>query len=180
MTILSDIQMLLDEKGLPSSLKQVTKDVLEEHLLVALKIAGHDQEELLEIKAYPQNLEGAFKKEELLDSYYVLQFQFIVPASFSASTFTQLSSSLHFFNRLIHCPGFELDELNERILYRYVWFIKKTGIDSFLLMQVIGNIHLCYTMFTPYIKEIAEGKFTLEDILGKVLELRNQLPPQSN
>jgi hypothetical protein len=179
MAILADIQKLLMEKGLPSSLRQVTEDAPEEHLLVALKTAGQDQEELLEIKTYPQNFENAFKKEELLDTYYILQFQFIVPASFSPETFSQLSSSLHFFNRLIHCPGFELDELNNRIVYRYVWFIKKTGIDSFLLMQVIGNIHLCYTMFTPYIKEIAEGKFTLEDILGKVLELRNQFPPQS-
>ncbi len=179
MAILTDIQKLLDESGLPSSLKRVTKDALDEHLLVALKVAGQDQEELLEIKAYPQNFEEFLKKEKLQDSYHVIQFQFIVPASFSTSTFSQVSSALHFFNRLIHCPGFELDELNDRIVYRHVWFVKKSGIDAFLLMQLIGNIHLCYTMFTPYIKEIAEGKFTLEDILEKVLELRNQLPPQS-
>ena len=141
-----------------------------ERLLVAL---GNDnsQDDTLEITAHPQSFEGAFTKKDLPDSYYLLQFQYVLPLEVSPDTFNQISNCLHFFNRLIHCPGYELDELSDQVIYRYVWFIKKSGIDPFLLMQVIGNIQLCFNMFRPYIKEIAEGKYTLEDILKKVIHL---------
>lgn len=161
MTIQTTIQSLLEEKGY---LPTFEKD--EDRLLVPLKGPG-TREDLLEIKVFPQTLEG--------DIYFLLQFQLVVPVDVLPETVPQVSSSLHFFNRLIHCPGFEFDELSNQVFYRYAWFMKKTGIDAILLQQVISNLHLCFSMFSPYIQEIAAGKYTLEDILEKVIALKKTI-----
>lgn len=178
MNILPYIQKILDEQDQPCTLMEPSPDFPYERLLV---VCGNDKEgkaDILEITAHPQFFEGAFTKENHVDSYYLLQFQFVLPIEVSAENFNQISSSLHFFNRLLHCPGFEVDEISDQILYRYVWFIKKKGIDSFLLMQVLGNIQLCFKMFGPYIKDIAEGKYQLEDILQQVVNLTKQQSEQ--
>ncbi len=171
MKILSYVQELLDEKEQPSTLMETSEDFPYERLLVACGSSSDGQEEILEITAHPQHFEGVFTQEKLSDAYYLLQFQFGVPIEIPPENVNQVSNTLHFFNRLLHCPGFELDEISDKVIYRYVWFIKKKGIDAFLLMQVIGNLQLCFKMFSPYIKEIAQGKYKLEDILKKVLDL---------
>jgi hypothetical protein len=180
MSILTYIQELLDENDLPNALLEASDDVPYERLVVALESPDPQQEHLLEIMAYPQFIEGAFTKEKLPDSYYLIQFQCILSIKVSPETFNQVASCLHFFNRLMHCPGFELDELNDQILYRYVWFIKNTGIDAFLLKQVVGNIQLCFNLFNPYIREIAEGKYTLEDILEQVIRLAERISTKNS
>lgn len=174
MTILSYIQKILEESGQSSILKKASEDIPNDRLLLVLSSPEKSQEHVLEITAHPQAFEGKFTKENSADSYHLLQFQFVLPVDVTPATFNQVSSCLHFFNRLLHCPGFELDELSDQIVYRHAWFIKKKGIDAFLLMQVIGNLQLCFNMFSPYIKEIAEGKYTLEDILEKVAALTPQ------
>ena len=154
---------------------EASSDVPQDRLLVVLGSPEKGKEDILEITAHPQAFEGDLSTEGQGGSYHLIQFQFVLPLEINPSTFNQVSSALHFFNRLLHCPGFELDELSDQIVYRYVWFIKKEGIDPFLLMQVIGNLDLCYHMFTPYIKEIAEGKYTLEDILKQVVALTKKV-----
>ena len=114
---------------------------------------------------------GPFIITHQADTYYLLQFQFVMPLEVPAENFNQVSSSLHFFNRLLHCPGFELDEVSDRVIYRYAWFIKQSAIDLDLIKIVLENIQLCFKMFNPYVKEIAAGKYALEDILKQVIEL---------
>jgi len=174
MTILNYINDLLEQNDLACILNEPSDDVPYEHLIVALKTPEMEKEDLLEISTHPQTFEGISTGGDPSDSYHLINFQFVLPTQMTPATFNQVSSCLHFFNRLLHCPGFELDELSDQVIYRYTWFVKKKGIDSFLLMQVIGNLHLCYQMFGRYIQEIAEGQYTLEDILEKVTALSNR------
>lgn len=173
-TILAHIQSFLDEKDQASTLMEPSSEVPHERLLVACENENDQTADIMEITAHPQFFEGAFTKQNISDAYYLLQFQFIVPIEIPPENFNQVSSSLHFFNCLLHCPGFTLDELSDRVIYRYVWFIKRKGLDAFLLMQVLGNMQFCFKMFSPYIKEIAQGKYKLEQILEKVVKLAKQ------
>jgi hypothetical protein len=169
---LKDIQKLLDEKDQPSTFLKASDEAPYDRLLVAFGAASPDEkDDVIEISAQSQFFEGSLTNDKATDSYHLIQFQYVLPLDLSPSTFNQVSSALHFFNRLLHCPGFELDELDNQVLFRYVWFVGKAGLDSLVLMQVLGNIQLCYKMFRPYVKEIAEGKYTLEDILEKVVQL---------
>lgn len=165
------LQDLLKENDKPSVLQNAEGEVLNDRLLVVLGNTGEGEEDVLEITEYLQPVQVASTQ----DAFHIIQFQYVLPVEVTPDTFNQVSSALHFFNRLIHCPGFELDELNNKIIYRYMWFVKSNGIDSFLLMQVLGNLSLCYKMFSPYIKEIAQGKYTLEDILEQVIALTSKL-----
>lgn len=174
MTILTYIQQLLEEKDQACALMEPSSDFPYERIVVACGSEYDKKADILEITAHPQFFEGAFTKEEMIDAYYLVQFQFVLPVEVPAENFNQVSNSLHFFNRLLHCPGFELDELSDQVLYRYVWFIKKNGIDAFLLTQVLGNIQLCFNMFKPYIQDIARGQYKLEHILEEVVKLAQQ------
>lgn len=167
--MLKKIQKLLIENDQPCLFKKGDSTNPNDRLLVALSTPQEGDENILEITEFPQAFQGISSKET--SDTHLVQFQFTLPIDITPHTFNQVSSALHFFNRLLHCPGFELDELNNQVIYRYCWFIKKAALDPSLLQQVIGNISLCYKMFIPYIKEIALGKYTLEEILEKVLEL---------
>ncbi len=174
MTILTHIQQLLQENGQTCTLVKISKEFSQDRLLVLITVQQNKPEETLEIVAYPQQLPPALAKEE---TYYLVQFQYVFPLKVPSAHFEQVSSSLHFFNRLLHCPGFELDELKDQIVYRYSWFIKSSGLDALLLMQVIGSIQLSLSLFGGYIQEIAHGRKTLEDVLEQVIELAKK---QSN
>lgn len=168
MNILNDLHEMLNRHNLLTTLLPPTPEFSQERLVIAF------DKDILEITVHPEFMEGVFTKENVKDSYHLVQFQIVLLVDISPETFNQLSTSLHFFNRLILCPGFELDELNDRVVYRYNWFVKKNGIDSFLLMQVVQNMQLCFSLFSPYITGIAKGEYTLEDILEKVVELNPQ------
>ncbi len=167
------LQRLLKENDKPSKLEKAKGEILNDRLLVALGNMDEGQEGVMEITEYLPSVQETPTQDALL----MIQFQYVLDVNVTPDTFNQVSSALHFFNRMIHCPGFELDELNNKILYRYMWFINKKGIDSLLLLQVLGNLHVCYKMFSPYIKEIAQGKYTLEDILEQVASLAPKPKP---
>lgn len=174
MTILSHMQQLLEEKGQTCTFMQSSKEFPHDRLLVLITVQQDKPEEMLEIVAYPQQLPAALAKKE---TYYLVQFHYQFPLKVPSAHFEQVSSSLHFFNRLLHCPGFELDELKDQMLYRYSWFIKSSGLDSLLLMQVIGSIQLSLSLFGAYIQDIAHGRKTLEDVLEQVIALAKQQSP---
>lgn len=170
MTILSHMQQLLEENGQICTLVKSSAEFPYDHLLLLMTIQQDKPEELLEIAAYPQQFPAALTKKAVADTYYLIQFQYKFPLQVPAAHFEQVSSSLHFFNRLLHCPGFELDELKDQILYRYSWFIKASGLDDLLLRQVIGSIQLSLALFSSYIQDIANGRQTLEQVLEQVIE----------
>lgn len=171
--MLKEIHQLLIEIDQPSLLLEGDDQEPYDRLLVTLEAPQKGESNVLTITEFPQFLKEVAQQEW---EDHLLQFQFILPVEISPHTFNQVSSSLHFFNRLLHCPGFELDELNSQIVYRYCWFINQKGLTPLLLQGVIGNLKLCYHLFLPYIKEIAQGKYTLEDILQQVLALTKKNP----
>jgi hypothetical protein len=175
MTILTRIQQILEEKEQISSLITATPDIPYDRILLYLGRDANKNEEALEITAASQSFLPSDSENE---SYELIQFQYVLPCEVSAATTLKVSSSLHFINRLLHCPGFELEELSDQILYRYTWFIKENTLDPNLLIQVLGNIQLCIEMFSPFIQDIAAGRYTLEDILEKVIQLGKHPHPK--
>lgn len=173
-SLLAYLQTLLDQKDIPCTLLEASSEVPYDRLIAVIGKNALNEEFLLEMTVYPQSFKTSSKEKEGSE-YALIQFQYIFPSQVLPSTTQQVSGSLHFFNRLLHLPGFELDELHDQVLYRYNWLVKKSGIDLFLLSQVIGNIQLCLQLFHPYIKEIIEGRSTLDNILEKIIELSQKL-----
>lgn len=171
--ILIEIKNILDKKDWPCILKEPSAEIPYRCLLLDCGTNEEDQKELLEITTQFQSFPSSFMKDEERIDYELLQFQFVLPLIVYPDTFQQVSNALHFFNRLLHCPGFEMDELSDRVIYRYVLFLKKENVDASFLLHVLGNIQLCFKMFSPYVKEIAEGKYTLEDILAQIGQIPN-------
>jgi hypothetical protein len=169
MTILSHIQNLLEEQKRECTLIPPSSASPQERLLVLMNI--HNREDAIEITAHLQQIPDHIAHEIVAEPFYLIQFQSLLTIQVPPTTFSAVSNSLHFFNRLSQCPGFELDELSDQVLYRYVWFVKENGFDSFLLMQILGTIQLYLEMFSPHIQEIAKGAYTLPDVLEQVLQL---------
>lgn len=176
--MLTYLQKLLDQKEIPSTLLKASSEVLYDRLVAVIGKNALHEEFLLEITVFPQSLKtSAHGKEE--SEYALIQFQYLFPLQVAPGAMQQVSGSLHFFNRLLHLPGFELDELHDQVLYRYSWVMKKSGIDLVLFSQVIGNIQLCLQLFHPYIKEIIEGRSTLDSMLEKMIELSKKMDESS-
>ncbi len=173
-SLLAYLRPLLDQKDIPCTLLEASSEVPYDRLIAVIGKNALNEEFVLEITVYPQTFKTSPHEKEGSE-YGLIQFQYIFPSQVVSSAMQQVSSSLHFFNRLLHLPGFELDELHDQVLYRYSWLVKKSGIDLFLLSQVIGNIQLCLQLFYPYIKEIIEGHLTLNDILEKMIELSKKI-----
>lgn len=172
MQALRVIQQLLEENDFSCHLAAPTSTVPYERLLLAWEPNLPElAQDLIEITAQPLQQPEEIQKGEKEASYFLIQFQSICSFDVPASTIKQVSTALHFFNRLLHCPGFELDELNDQVLFRYVWYVSKQGLEAPLLIQIIGSIQLCIKLFSPSIKGLAEGEYTLEEILEKVVQL---------
>lgn len=167
-TLLEKIQKFLDENDQPSTLFQPTSEFPYERILIATENQKEQHVDFLEITALEMPKDVA---QEESSNCSLIQFQFLLPVKVSAEYFHQISSALHFFNRLLHLPGFELDELTNQIIYRYVWFTAQDRLDASLFMQALGNVQLCFKLFSPFIIEIAKGKYQLEDIIQQVVTL---------
>jgi hypothetical protein len=171
MEILEQIQKIVETRNVATILSKESKATPYPHLLVPF------EKHIMEITEHPtfqgQLLPNANKNPQE-QQYYLIQFQFVLLDKVPAETFNQTSSALHFFNRLLHCPGFELDQINDIVTYRYCWFMKKSELDSFLFLQVFDNVLLAFQMFSPYVENIIQGKYTLENIIQEMLDQQNK------
>ncbi|WP_154017855.1 hypothetical protein [Candidatus Protochlamydia phocaeensis] len=148
-----------------------------DRLLVFLGFDYKQRERIVEIIAREQQFDQAFKKTAAPDHYFLIQFQIQLPFEVQELASNQVASLILFLNQLLDWPGFELNELNNRVSYRYVWLIKQTALDEYLITNIIGNLMLCLDMFTETIEHIATSQATFNELLEQILQFSSQIRP---
>ena len=101
--------------------------------------------------------------------YHRIQFETALPFTFSDKSSPEVSSFLHFLNRQLELPGFEMDEGNRLILYRYVLLSSEDRLQPDLLKGIIGSISLMLDLFGEAIEKVAVEETTFNEILEKIL-----------
>lgn len=102
--------------------------------------------------------------------YYRIQFETALPFPLSDLRSPEVGSFLFFLNRQLELPGFEIDEGNSLILYRYVLLTPEAHIQPNLLKGLIGSITLTLDLFSEAIEKVSSGEITFNEILENILK----------
>lgn len=102
--------------------------------------------------------------------YFRVQFETALPFALSNIRSHEVGSFLFFLNRQLELPGFEIDEGNSLILYRYVLLTPETHIQPDLLKGLIGSITLTIDLFSEAIEKVSTGETTFNEILENILK----------
>jgi hypothetical protein len=173
--MLNQIQDILEQEKMDCSLYPATEELPIARLLVFLGNDNQKREQILEISAQQQPFQ--LKSEESQapsDDYYRIQFHFIFPFKAIDMALPQVASLALFLNQSLDFPGLELNELENQISYRYVWLVKQNGVDSKLVMTIIGIILFFSDLLAPLLERVANGSATFNDLLKEIIELNSQ------
>lgn len=169
--ILQKIQSLLEAEGVECLLLPATKNLPFDHLKVMLELDDKKRERLLEIVALPQQTQAESTPPQVFNLPDRIQFRVQLPFKVQDLALNQVASLLLFLNQLSDFPGFELDELEGRVTYRYVWISPSTLLDSPSLMSIISAFMLNLRLFSDTIESLADGQTSFNDLLAQVVHL---------
>ncbi len=102
-----------------------------------------------------------------------IQFVIALPFKTEDESLNQVASLLHFINHSSEMPGFELDELHGKVLYRYVWITDQKDIEEDLVLTLFGLIMLNLDLLSETIESVATGNKTFNDVLEEIVKIAN-------
>ncbi len=147
-------------------------DDLSDDLIVDLGNDKLERERILEISCRPLQFSVHGVTAQQTDHSFNIQFIVRLPYKVQDLAATQLSSLLHFINHNIDWPGFDFDEVNNKVAYRYIWITKDSAVDAPLLMNIVASVILCLDLFGETIEEVALGHATFDEVLQKITQFK--------
>lgn len=139
-------------------------------MLIFLGNDSLNRERILELTVQRQDL-GESLNEEVEESNFVrIQFEMPLPFEIKAHTAGEVASLCAFLNRMLELPGFEFDEINSKVFYRYVLLSAQDALEKKLITGITGVILLLVEMFSESIEQLGDGKNTFNELLEKILQ----------
>lgn len=161
---LNNIKKILDENDLDCDVVKISDEDFDTRLLVFLNLDNKDRPRSLEITLLNQDL--------LPENFCNLQFMVILPICSEDHTVADTARAISFINRNIALPGFEFDEIEGHILYRYVVLTDTTTtINENYILGIIGNIMSSLDIFGDTIDKITSGEKTFNEMLEEALNI---------
>lgn len=174
--MLDQIQAVLEREKVNCFLAEAAEGKSQPRLLAFLGNDYKNRERFLEIMALPQISTGMpHRQKEAKQDYIYVQFEFAFPFEVVEKAVSDISNVLHFVNRMIDLPGFEFDELNDKVFFRYVHLASKIEEDSFLYISILGLIMMALDLFTETLEKIATGQATFDQLLEQMIEVSKAL-----
>lgn len=168
--ILDQLKDILEKESFECALTPATSKIPFKRLLVVLDLDDKKRERLVEIIAYEQKMSPEFALPQSSALPYRLQFRIDLPFKVQNLALSQVSSLLLFVNQLLDLPGFELNELEGRVSYRYVWIAQAPSLDPLSVMSIMGTLILNLALFADTIETLANGQITFNDLLAQIIQ----------
>ncbi|WP_075883003.1 hypothetical protein [Candidatus Protochlamydia sp. W-9] len=168
--VLQRISSLLKETFFDCSYVAASEIEPFDYLIAIAETNSKEKRKMIKIMAFEQQLDPSMLKKIDKDRCFRIQFLHQLPFEVTPLAVNQIASLLLFLNQNLDWPGFELDELNNRLTYRYNWLIKESAIDTAQLTIITGNLLLSLDMFNDPIKQIADGQLTFNELLRGIAE----------
>lgn len=169
--ILEKVKQILEEEKFECTLSPSTAANSADRLLVFLALDQKKREKILEISAGQQQAALKITMPQAEKIPYRVQFTVKLPFKVIDLALSQVASLLHFINQAIDLPGFELNEMDGEIIYRYVWVISPTAITAAFIMSIVGSMMLNLSLFTETIETLADGKMSFNDLLAQIVKI---------
>ena len=158
---LTKFQKILKDEEYDCALVQASDAIPYAKLLVFLGLDEKDRERILEVTALKQELmKGQDSTEDAEPDIFRIQFQASFSFSVQPSAVQQVSSFICYLNSLIELPGFEMNEINLKLFYRYVWMYWGKKINKKLCLSIVGLIMLFMELFGSSLEKVAAGETT--------------------
>lgn len=179
--ILDDLKKILEKEEYDCTLSPNTEEIPFDRLLVFMGADAKGRERMLEVIASQQQVSPEFILPKAAALPSRLQFRLQLPFKVQDTALNQVASLILFLNQFIDLPGFELNELEGEVIYRYVWIMHPSSIDNTLIMSIMGSILLNIGMFCDTIESLADGKMSFNELLSQIINIaesaRSARPP---
>ena len=169
--VLEIIKKKLEAEKFECAINPANSEFPLDRLIVFLALDMKERERMLEIFGGQQQFSPELMLPEAATLPYRLHFRVKLPFKVQDTAQNQVASLLLFLNQLIDLPGFELNELEGQVTYRYVWITEQTLITQNLIMSIVGAIMLNLGLFAETIESIADGKVTFNDLLSQIVKM---------
>lgn len=170
MTLLNQIHNFLEEHEYQSVFVEASEKLPIDSILVVLGLDHQQREQKLEIVEFAQNLNMAKPSEGIeIPEISRVQFKVLLPYKAEDLAMNDVAAFLHFINQSIDLPGFEFNELEGLVMYRYVWITSSLTLDPSILKTILSVIGLNVGLFSEVIESLALQKTTFNDILSDIV-----------
>ena len=167
---LNTIQQILKMEQFESAIESDTNTPPFGRVIVVLGNDHLERERILEITTQTQDLGESLKDPPEIPKYIRIQFEVPMPFDFKDHSAAEIASLIAFLNRMLELPGFEIDEVNSGIYYRYVLLTSDHRLDKDLITGIIRVIIRLCEMFSDTIEQVSEGKCTFNDLVEHMLQ----------
>lgn len=169
--ILNEIKQILEKEEFACTDIPANEQFPFGQLLVFLGLDSKKRERILEITAIQQQIAPEFNLPHASSLPFRIQFRIALPFKIQDIALTQVASLILFLNQFIDLPGFEFNELEGQVTYRYVWIVQPSLIDSTLIMSILGALMLNLGLFSETIESLADGKISFNDLLAQIIKM---------
>jgi len=173
--ILNKFRNVFEKEEFGTRLMEASEEMPLSCLIVELGPDTKERERFCSVTAFEQELGQSLEKEAegapLLNVIFEAELPFEVKPAFAK----ELGSLLHFINRQLPLPGFELDEVENLIYYRYSLFAAESGIDARALMSILGLMLLFLDLYTHPVEQVASGAKSFNELMEEVVAISEEL-----
>lgn len=167
---LESIKELLDEELLDSQIVEADEEV-NRFLSVFVGEDHKNRGYWLNIRLAPQMIsDGIAEIEEgyLKASYFSLTYSLEFPFPVKTYAVANAARLVAFLNHSIHLPGFELNEVEEKVSFRYVTMVRKEGVSKQNVMAILGSIFLFKDMYSETLEKVCSGSMSMNEVLEEI------------
>ena len=116
--------------------------------------------------------EGASSEDRF---HYILEFRISLLFPVEDVGVADTARFLAFINKTIEIPGFELDEIEQTIFYRYAMLGCSDQLNGSLILATMGFMMMILDTFIPNIEEIASGKTTMNALMDTAIQQLSEI-----
>lgn len=167
--LLNQLRDFLEKEAYSSILIPASQKLALDSLLVVLSLDAQKREQNLEIIEY-SSLSTDQKFSTDTPHVSRLQFKVLLPFKVDDLCSNEVSAFIHFINLSIDLPGYEFNELEGQVLYRYMWIISGENLDETLVKSILAVIKLNLSLFSDVIETLAKGKMSFNDLLSNIVK----------
>lgn len=165
--LLKSIQETLDEEEFDCSFEAAGEEGGKDLVVVRLGEKQRNHELQISCVDHPVD-ESLFTGEQLPHVAVTFSTTFLI--DLNPKTIYETARFISFLNTIVDIPGFELNELDNCVRYRYIFLGLPGSLDLFLLLTIIGVHMFAVDKILPFIESIIKEEVSFEDVLTLIIK----------
>lgn len=166
LNLLKAIEKMAHKEKLDVSLFESSEKIPYDVLTVFLGTDAKSRPFVLNITSQKQVIDP--KKDS---GIFRIPMQIKLPFKIADFSLSQTSNLVSLLNHFLDLPGFEVNEVENEVSYRYVLLADKAGINESLIIGIIGMIKFILDTHAQAIESVATGEITYDELLEKALNI---------